>query len=217
MKRKCVCRKSNGADCRASALIGRDYCFFHDGESAATRRAAQRRGGENSRRQPVVLNPDTPPVTLNSMQDVLNLIATTIDDVRTGRLDVKVANSVGWLLTNAMRALVESPSTRPSDVQAQVSMLREAMRLPGALDALAALSDRTPVNNDSPEHQIVPETNTEKEPTTPSEPLPPARQAPEPRQETCGSLHFVQRAPVHPPPSDDYDWPRPPIPDVFGR
>ena len=39
--RKCQATTQDGAPCRAYAVEGSDYCFFHDPESAVESRAAR--------------------------------------------------------------------------------------------------------------------------------------------------------------------------------
>ena len=58
----------------------------------------------------MVILPDVPAsrVRVRSIDDVLGLVEATINDVRTGQLDVRVANAVGYLANVAIRAIEQS-------------------------------------------------------------------------------------------------------------
>src|SRR5579859_1271155 len=91
----CSYTRANGESCRARALNGKDRCFFHDLERADQRTAARRAGGLATRGP--VLPESTPDLRLQTAQDVLVLVADTINRVRTGELDPRVGNCVGYL------------------------------------------------------------------------------------------------------------------------
>ena len=98
--------KVDGTRCQANARTGSKFCFFHDPEVAAKRTAARKAGGiERSRR--AVLPADTPDRSLSSIDDVVALLGETINQTRTGTLDPKVANAVGYLSGILLKALIQ--------------------------------------------------------------------------------------------------------------
>jgi hypothetical protein len=55
----------------------------------------------------VVLPPDTPNLPLASVADVVTMLGATINQVRRGELDVRVANAVGYLGGVLLKGLQE--------------------------------------------------------------------------------------------------------------
>ena len=76
--------KSNGERCRAMAMAGSQYCFFHDPSAAEARKAAQRQGGQGN--GSAVLPADAADVPLHNGKDVVVFLAETINQVRKGRV-----------------------------------------------------------------------------------------------------------------------------------
>ena len=54
MKRPCRARKNNGETCSAPAVVGGDYCFWHDPASAQEAAEARRLGGLRRKREVTV-------------------------------------------------------------------------------------------------------------------------------------------------------------------
>jgi len=100
--RQCTEITRGGERCRAPAVTGSSFCFFHDPASARKRADAARRGGEKNRA--TVLPPDTPDFPLRNAADASALVARTINQVLCGEVDPKIANAVGYLLTVHMKA-----------------------------------------------------------------------------------------------------------------
>jgi len=101
--RQCKQIKADGTRCQANAVNGSDYCFAHDPEREAERRAARQAGGRVGKTK--VLPSDTPDVPLSSSMEVAALLGQTINQVRRGDVDPKVANTVGYLSGVLIRAL----------------------------------------------------------------------------------------------------------------
>jgi hypothetical protein len=80
-----------------------DYCFFHDPGKAAQRAAARKAGGEKGRA--LVLAAETPDAPLDTVGDVSRLLGQTVNQVRRGDLDPKIANAVGYLTGILLKAL----------------------------------------------------------------------------------------------------------------
>ena len=91
----CKAKKDSGERCKARPLSGSRYCFFHDPARARERRAAQKRGGK--RHKLAVLPSETADFPTETANDVVNLLGRTINQVRRGEIDPRIANAVGYL------------------------------------------------------------------------------------------------------------------------
>ncbi len=101
--RICVQIKKNGEHCNAPAMDQSEFCFFHSPQMDHERRAARASGG--AKNAAVTLSPSTEPLPISTAENVLLLIADTIHHVRTGQLDPKIANCVGYLSGIALKAI----------------------------------------------------------------------------------------------------------------
>lgn len=102
-KKTCKGAKPDGSGCTLSPLQGSDFCFFHDPARAAERREAQSLGGRHNHMK--TLDPEAPDVKVENCQDVRLLIAETINQVRKGAIDPRVANAVGYLANVFIKAV----------------------------------------------------------------------------------------------------------------
>jgi hypothetical protein len=117
--RQCEYTKPDGTRCRARALANGPHCFFHAEETAEARQSARRRGGKTRSKAAAVLPTDTPDVPLATVGDVVSLLAMSINEVRKGAIDAKVANATGYLAGVLLRAMEES------ELAEQVRQLRD--------------------------------------------------------------------------------------------
>lgn len=102
IKTSCQAAKPDGSRCQAAALPGSGFCFFHDPARAAERRAAQSFGGSQNRMK--TLTADAPDVKVADCRDVVDLISETINQVRKGQVDPRVANAIGYLANVLIKA-----------------------------------------------------------------------------------------------------------------
>jgi hypothetical protein len=100
--RLCGSRTSDGSPCAAHRVAGSEFCFFHDPKKAKKRERARRAGGQKNR--PLTLPRTAPEVRLDDSRDVTHLLADTINQVRRGEIDPKVANAVGYLANLMLKA-----------------------------------------------------------------------------------------------------------------
>jgi hypothetical protein len=100
--RQCELIKQAGDRCRARALSGRPFCFFHDPDSSEERSEASRRGGAKNRS--TTLPAGTPDFPLRSSTDAAALLARTTNQLLRGEIDPKIANSAGYLIGILMKA-----------------------------------------------------------------------------------------------------------------
>jgi hypothetical protein len=121
MANKCQFRKKNGTLCDANAQAASGLCVFHDPARAADGRRVRRQGGLNRTRIAAVLTPATPDRALKNSNDVSVLLAESINQVRRGELEPRVANAVGYLSTVLLRALEQGP------LEERMAKLEEAL------------------------------------------------------------------------------------------
>ena len=122
-KNICQGLKLDGSRCQAATLPGRNFCFFHDPTKAEARREAQSLGGRQNRMK--TLDPAEPDVNVEDCQDVVKLISRTINQVRKGQLDPRVANAVGYLANVLIRAVEQGEMERRlAELEATVKTAR---------------------------------------------------------------------------------------------
>src|ERR1700730_4485566 len=99
---QCERTKRDGNCCRANKVAGSKFCFFHDPRSAKERTQSRQAGGRKHRA--ATMAADTPHCPLKNGADAVSLLGDTINRTRTGELDPRVANSVGYLCGILLRA-----------------------------------------------------------------------------------------------------------------
>ena len=100
--RTCKAKTKQGDQCSALAIDGSDFCFFHDPEKAEDRHRAQSAGGRNGGLK--TLSSTTPDARIEGADDVVSLLSDTINQVRRGDIDPRVANAVGYLANILLKA-----------------------------------------------------------------------------------------------------------------
>ena len=112
--------KPDGSKCQARRVAGSEFCFFHDPEKSAAREVAQKAGGQ--RNKITVLPSTAPDARLQGARDVVSLLAETINQVRRGEVDPKVANAVGYLGGLLIKALHEA------EIEGRLAALEAAVK-----------------------------------------------------------------------------------------
>jgi hypothetical protein len=102
---KCEHKKLNGQRCKANALRNERFCFFHAPAKTRERQQAQSAGGSSRSQKMTVLPPGTEERCLLSPTDVCHLLGDTINQVRCGLMDPRIANTVGYLAGTLLRGL----------------------------------------------------------------------------------------------------------------
>ena len=106
-------------------MPGSDFCFFHDPDQADKRREAQAFGGSQNRMK--TLDADAPEVKVEDCGDVVALISDTINQVRKGQLDPRIANAVGYLAAVLIKAASQGDiEKRIAEIEMLVKGRREA-------------------------------------------------------------------------------------------
>lgn len=101
---KCKAIRKDGSPCRGLALGDSDYCAFHAPEKAASFHNGRVKGGKTGKLATLArvkpwrgVDGDVDVLKGVAPAELVNLLADTIDDVRTGTVAPQVANSVGYL------------------------------------------------------------------------------------------------------------------------
>jgi hypothetical protein len=115
---RCSATTKAGKSCRAPAVEG-GLCFFHSHPEQA--RELGRQGGRKNRRFAAPPD-DGSERSLQSVVDVTTLLGETINQVRGGRIDPRVANAVGYLATAMLKALQQGDTE--SRLQALEALLK---------------------------------------------------------------------------------------------
>ena len=124
MRGRCRGTKKDGERCNSWALSGSEYCWFHDPELAEERKAARRRGGANSRiynRQ--LRSGDIADVEfkLRDLRDLSGFLEFLINQAFQRRIDTKLANTLGYLIT-VQKSCIES-----SEIERRLEKLEEVV------------------------------------------------------------------------------------------
>ena len=102
INKKCKHTKKDGAKCGAYPMTGSEYCYLHNPNiSNEDKKLAQTRGGTSKF---LTVAEPLPVMKLENPQDTISLIADTINRVRAGELDVRVANCIGVLSGHLIKA-----------------------------------------------------------------------------------------------------------------
>lgn len=84
-------------------MINSDYCYFHNPEiTDEEKNNSQSKGGKNNL---IKIQTPLPIIKIQEANDVLILLEDTINRVRSGELDVKIANCIGVLSGQAIKAI----------------------------------------------------------------------------------------------------------------
>ncbi len=100
---QCSYTKQDNTQCKAQAIKGSEYCYFHNPDiSKEEKSLVQQEGGLNRRnfiRKP--LNT----VEINTMFDIKFLLVDTINNLRVGNIDSKIASTIGYLSGQMLKTL----------------------------------------------------------------------------------------------------------------
>ncbi len=118
--RKCHFTKSNDEECNANAMRDSEFCFTHNPDKEAEKMSAVSRGGSAPRK---AYKPLTE-VKLDNTKDVVNLLSTTISEVRAGLVELRVANCIGYLSGHLIKAF------ETSNLERRLERLEEMLSLP---------------------------------------------------------------------------------------
>ena len=120
--KKCTHILDSGLQCGSWAMDNKNYCFSHDPDSVEKKLLASTKGGLAR-----VIQVDVPleVITIATPGDVASLLASTINDVRTGILDLRVANTIGYLSGVLIKALEIAEVDRKIEAVRAILVARE--------------------------------------------------------------------------------------------
>ena len=98
---QCQKKKRDGARCRARARSGHNYCALH-AEPGKAAELGSKGGRRRALCSPDALKEFREP---RSAADLRDLLAQSIIEIRAGKLDPKLANSISYLGAGFLRAL----------------------------------------------------------------------------------------------------------------
>ncbi|KKQ35288.1 MAG: hypothetical protein US50_C0019G0010 [Candidatus Nomurabacteria bacterium GW2011_GWB1_37_5] len=121
---QCQFIKQNNEKCEANAMTDKGYCFTHNPETKGAKQLAVIKGGKSPKKN---YNPLSP-IEISDSRSVVNLLATTINEVRQGKADLRVANCIGYLAGHLIKALEVSELEGRLETVEKVILERRTMR-----------------------------------------------------------------------------------------
>ncbi|MBI5414465.1 hypothetical protein HZA38_03030 [Candidatus Peregrinibacteria bacterium] len=113
-KKNCQHVKKNGSECEAFPMHGEEYCFLHNPAIPdSQKKEIQTKGGKNSR---ITILEALTPMVLKEPDHVLGLLEDTVNRVRDGTMDVKIANCIGFLSGHILKSFEISDLKRKVDL-----------------------------------------------------------------------------------------------------
>jgi hypothetical protein len=99
---QCQAMTKEGKQCKAHALKGKEYCLMHDPDSKEKLKEYARQGGLVKKKVQTSLAPIE---FTGDVKEVLNLLADTINRVRSNTMPARTANTIGYLANVMIKAL----------------------------------------------------------------------------------------------------------------
>ena len=101
---------NNATICQANSMKGCQFCFYHNPDiSDQEKKQAQIKGGKGKNGK---IKRVMPKMSIKTTQAVVVLIEDTINAVRGGQMDVRIANCLGFLSGHLIKALEASDITK---------------------------------------------------------------------------------------------------------
>ena len=126
---KCKQIKDDGTPCGAFAMSESEFCFFHNPDiDEAEKKDAQTKGGAN---RALVNKESLPAIPVKAPSDAITLLNDTIDRVRSGKLDIRVANCIGVLTGHLLKAFEVAELTSKVEFIEQVIQKRAVYKRRG--------------------------------------------------------------------------------------
>ena len=99
---KCKATTKSGKSCKANALKDKKYCLAHDPESKQKFKEITKKGGKVKRKVQVYLAPIE---FKGDVREVVDLLADTINRVRSNQMPPRIASTIGYLAGHMIKAL----------------------------------------------------------------------------------------------------------------
>ena|ERR1700730_2226238 len=118
MSKQCFAKNRNGKRCGAWAAIGKAKCALHLDPTRAAKM-----GSKHGSRAVLPLHRDAVPMEPpKTAGDVRDLLANTMSQVHSRKMDVRIANSLAYISTSLLRAL------EVSDLERRLEALEQAQK-----------------------------------------------------------------------------------------
>ena len=99
---KCKYIKDDTTLCNANAMQDSSYCYLHNPDiSEEEKQSAQAKGGKGNK---IKITEPLEPVNIEKVEDIVKLLADTINRVRSGEMEIKIANCIGYLSGHITKA-----------------------------------------------------------------------------------------------------------------
>ncbi|PJC32744.1 hypothetical protein CO049_02020 [Candidatus Roizmanbacteria bacterium CG_4_9_14_0_2_um_filter_36_12] len=100
---KCIYIKEGGEQCNAFAMGNSQFCYLHNPDiTDEEKRINQTKGGKSNI---IRVNGSLPLIRAKTSQEVAGLLEKTINEVRSGELDPRIANTIGYLAGHLIKAI----------------------------------------------------------------------------------------------------------------
>jgi len=119
--RICRAKTKSGKSCQALAILDSNFCFAHEPRLAEKRRQWRQAGGKRSTKKALLAEA----ATVQTPEQVRDLLGRTVEAVRRGDLDARTANAVGYLCNLLLKAI------RETDVVRRLDELERVVRMGG--------------------------------------------------------------------------------------
>lgn len=120
---RCQFTKDNGQQCEAMAMKDATFCFSHNPETQEEKHLAVVKGGENSKKSVLGLEP----LAMQTPKQVVDLLESTVNGVRSGEIPPNIANTIGYLAGHALKALEASNLDQRLEVIESVLLQRKTV------------------------------------------------------------------------------------------
>lgn len=107
---QCQFIKPNKKQCGGHALTSDKFCFYHNPKvKDEDKHKARSKGGSNNK---IVIGQPLSPMSFKKAHSVVELLEETINLVRAGDMEVKIANCIGFLSGHIIKAIEVSELTQ---------------------------------------------------------------------------------------------------------
>jgi hypothetical protein len=114
MGKRCIAKARSGEQCKSAPVRGKKKCLFHTGDNAS--QLGSKGGHRRAIYSPDGLTAFDPP---KNAADLRDLLAVSIVEIRSGKLDPKLANSISYLGMGFLKAV------EISDLEARLAALEK--------------------------------------------------------------------------------------------
>lgn len=100
---KCKYLKENNEQCQANSMVNSDYCYLHNPNiTKEEKQLVQSQGGKANN---IKIDEELPEIEIKSTNDVVKLLEDTVNRVRKGQIDIRIANTLAYIAGHLIKAL----------------------------------------------------------------------------------------------------------------